>query len=135
MMIITGYIGQFYEVTNFTAFLIWGAISTFFFIHILILMRRVIKEGKEGVPARAKSALSAIWVLFIFSWMLYPGAYLMPHLAGIEGALFSEAGVVGRQITYTIADISSKVIYGVLLTVAAQAMSKEEGYDYSLLKS
>ena len=54
--------------------------------------------------------------------MLYPGAYLMPHLAGIEGALFSEAGVVGRQITYTIADISSKVIYGVLLTVAAQAM-------------
>jgi bacteriorhodopsin len=135
MMIITGYVGQFYEVTNTTAFLIWGAISTLFFIHILILMRRVIKEGKEGAPAKAKSALSAIWVLFIFSWMLYPGAYLMPHLAGIEGALFSEAGVVGRQISYTIADISSKVIYGVLLTVAAQAMSKEEGYDYSLLKS
>lgn len=135
MMIITGYIGQFYEVTNTTAFFIWGAISTLFFIHILILMRRVIKEGKEGVPAKAKAALSAIWVLFIFSWMLYPGAYLMPHLAGIEGALFSEAGVVGRQITYTIADISSKVIYGILLTAAAQAMSKEEGYDYSLLKS
>lgn len=135
MMIITGYIGQFYEVTNTTAFLIWGAISTLFFIHILILMRRVIKEGKEGVPAKAKAAFSAIWALFIFSWLLYPGAYLMPHLAGIEGALFSEAGVVGRQITYTIADISSKVIYGILLTVAAQAMSKEEGYDYSLLKS
>jgi bacteriorhodopsin len=135
MMIITGYIGQYYEVTNTTAFFIWGAISTLFFIHILILMRRVIKEGKEGVPAKAKSALSAIWVLFIFSWMLYPGAYLMPHLFGIDGMMFSETGVVGRQITYTIADISSKVIYGILLTVAAQSLSKEEGYDYNALKS
>ena len=59
----------------------------------------------------------------------------MPHLAGMEGPMFGEAGVVGRQITYTIADITSKVIYGVLLTVAAQAMSKEEGYDFNALKS
>ena len=134
-MIITGYIGQFYEVTNTTNFFIWGAISTLFFIHILILMRRVIKEGKEGVPETAKRALSTIWGLFIFSWMLYPGAYLMPHLVGIDGALFSEVGVVGRQITYTIADISSKVIYGILLTVAAQSISKSEGYDYNSLKT
>lgn len=133
-MIITGYIGQFYEVSNVTAFFTWGAISTLFFFHILYLMRKVIKEGKEGTPAKARKALSTIWVLFIFSWMLYPGAYLMPVLAGIEGAFFSETGVVARQITYTIADISSKVIYGILLTVAAQAMSKEEGYDYNALK-
>ncbi|WKN30554.1 hypothetical protein PZB74_16435 [Porifericola rhodea] len=62
--------------------------------------------------------------------MLYPGAYLMPHLVGIGGAFFNELGVVARQITYTIADISSKVIYGVLLTVVAQHMSKAEGYVY-----
>mgnify|MGYP006283218039 CR=1 FL=1 len=134
-MIITGYIGQYYEVTNVAAFFIWGGISTLFFIHILVLMRRVIMEGKEGAPPKAAKAIGSIWVLFLFSWMLYPGAYLMPHLAGLEGAFFSETGVVARQITYTIADISSKVIYGILLTVAAQAMSKEEGYDYNLLKS
>lgn len=134
-MIITGYIGQFYEVTNVTNFFIWGAISTLFFFHILYLMRKVIKEGKEGVPEKARKAFSTIWVLFLISWMLYPGAYLMPHLAGLEGALFNEAGVVGRQITYTVADVISKVIYGVLLTVAAQAMSKADGYDFNLLKS
>lgn len=127
-MIITGYIGQFYEVTNITAFFAWGAISTAFFIHILILMRKVISQGKEGVPVKAQNTLNAIWVLFLISWMLYPGAYLMPHLAGLEGAFFSEIGVVGRQITYTIADVSSKVIYGVLLTVVAQTLSKEQGY-------
>jgi len=42
--------------------------------------------------------------------------------------LFNEAGVVGRQITYTIADVASKVIYGVLLTVVARSRSLAEGY-------
>ncbi len=129
-MIITGYIGQYYEVTNFGLFALWGGVSTLFFIHILILMRRVITEGKEGIPAKARKTLGTIWVLFLFAWMLYPGAYLMPHLLGIgaEGGLFNEVGVVGRQITYTIADVASKVIYGVLLTVVARSRSLEEGY-------
>ncbi len=129
-MIITGYIGQYYEVTNIGMFAFWGAISTLFFIHILILMRKVITEGQVGIPEQAQKTLRSIWVLFLIAWMLYPGAYLMPHLLGIgaEGGLFNEAGVVARQITYTIADVSSKVIYGVLLTVVARSRSLEEGY-------
>ncbi len=127
-MIITGYIGQYFEVTNLPAFAIWGAISTVFFVHILIVMRKVISEGKEGIPADAAKTLGSIWTLFFIAWMLYPGAYLMPHLAGIEGAFFNETGVVARQITYTIADVSSKVIYGVLLTVVAKKLSIAEGY-------
>ncbi|MFD0930990.1 bacteriorhodopsin [Psychroflexus salinarum] len=128
LMIITGYIGQYYEVTNLPAFFIWGAISTAFFIHILFVMNRVIKEGKEGIPDKGKKILQGIWVLFLFSWFLYPGAYLMPHLLGVEGGFFNEAGVVGRQMTFTVADIASKVIYGVLLTNLAMVLSKSEGY-------
>ena len=127
-MILTGYIGQFYEVTDLVTFAVWGAISTIFFIHILYLMKKVINEGKEGIPLKAQQTLNSIWVLFLISWMLYPGAYLMPHLLGIEGGFFNESGVVGRQITYTIADICSKVIYGVLLTNVAVILSKHEGY-------
>ena len=127
-MIITGYIGQFYEVTDLVAFAVWGAISTVFFIHILYLMKKVIDEGKEGIPIEAQKILNSIWILFLISWMLYPVAYLMPHLLGIEGGLFNESGVVGRQITYTIADIFSKVIYGVLLANVAVILSKHEGY-------
>ena len=92
-------------------------------------MNKVIKEGKEGIPVKAQQALQGIWVLFLISWFLYPGAYLMPHLAGIEGGLFNESGVVGRQMTYTVADVCSKVIYGVMLTYVAQILSKEEGYE------
>lgn len=53
---------------------------------------------------------------------------------GLEPAL-SETAVVARHITYTVADVSSKVIYGILLTLAAQEMSKAEGYDYEKLES
>ncbi len=130
MMIITGYIGQYYEVSNLSYFFIWGAISTAFFFHVLYLMNKVIKEGKEGIPEKGKKILSGIWGLFLVSWFLYPGAYLMPHLLGIDGPLFSEAGIVGRQMTYTIADICSKVIYGVLLGNLAQVLSNAEGYTH-----
>jgi bacteriorhodopsin len=130
LMIITGYIGQYYEVTSLTKFFVWGAISTAFFFHILWLMRKVINEGKEGIPAEGQSILNSIWYLFLFSWFLYPGAYLMPHLLGVEGAFYNETGVVARQMTYTIADVTSKVIYGVLLGNLAQTLSRAEGYAY-----
>ncbi|RZT00045.1 bacteriorhodopsin [Aquimarina brevivitae] len=135
LMIITGYIGQFYEVTNLPMFFIWGAISTVFFFHILWLMNKVIKEGKEGIPPKAQKTMNAIWILFLISWFLYPGAYLMPHLLGVEGGFFNESGVVGRQMTYTIADVCSKVIYGVLLGNVAKILSQEDGYIYESLKS
>jgi bacteriorhodopsin len=122
-MIVTGYIGQFYEVTNMTLFLVWGAISTVFFFHVLYLMNKVITEGKEGIPARGQKILSNIWILFLISWFLYPGAYLMPILGGVEGIFYSEMGVVARQMTYTAADILSKVIYGVLLGNLAMVLS------------
>lgn len=135
-MIVTGYIGQYYEVTNPTLFLIWGFISTVFFVHILIVMKKVIDEGKEGAPAKAQKYLGTIWTLFLFSWMLYPGAYLMPYLFSfsLEPSL-TESAVVARHITYTIADVSSKVIYGILLTLVATEMSKAEGYDYEKMEN
>ncbi len=134
LMIITGYIGQFYEVTDYLKFFVWGGLSTVFFLHILWLMRKVIQQGKEGIPAQAQRLLQHIWILFLVSWFLYPGAYLMPHLLGVEGTLFSEAGVVGRQITYTVADICSKVIYGVLLGQVAVVMSRSNGYDHRTIQ-
>lgn len=123
LMIVTGYIGQYYEVTSPVAFFVWGGISTLFFIHILILMKKVIAEGQDGIPDLAAKYLNSIWWLFLVSWMLYPVAYVMPYLAG-----FNEAAVVGRHITFTIADVASKVVYGVLLTMTAKVLSDEAGY-------
>lgn len=133
LMVITGYVGQFYEVTNPALYLIWGTISTIFFVHILLLMRRVVKEGAENAPTElSRRYISYIWPLFFASWMLYPGAYLMPYLLNLGGLApaLTETAVVARHITYTVADVTSKVIYGVLLTIAATEISKSQGYDW-----
>ncbi len=130
MMVLTGYVGQYFEVSNPAIFFALGGLSTLFFMHILWVMRKVIKEGKQGAPKQAQTYLSSIWILFLVTWFLYPGAYLMPYLfGGFEPALV-EAAVVGRHITYTVADIGSKVIYGVLLALTAREFSKAEGYDW-----
>ena len=123
LMIITGYIGQFYESTSPTLLLVWGGISTLFFIHVIYLIYKIIDEAKKTMPPAAAKIMSGIFWLFIFSWMLYPGAYLMPLYMN------SEAGVVGRQMSYTIADVLSKVIYGVMLTQVAKIRSDEENYQ------
>ena len=126
LMIVTGYIGQFYEVSDKPLFFIWGAVSTIFFFHILWVMKKVIDQGKEGLPEKGKKILSNIWILFLVSWFLYPGAYLMPYLAGMDGFFYSEDGVMARQLTYTIADVSSKLIYGVLLGNLALVLSNKK---------
>ncbi|MFD1061820.1 bacteriorhodopsin [Winogradskyella litorisediminis] len=125
LMIITGYIGQYYEVSNLPAFFIWGGVSSLFFFHILWVMKKVINEGKVGIPTKGQKILNNIWVLFLVSWFLYPGAYLMPYLAGVDGYFYSEDGVMARQLVYTIADVCSKVIYGVLLGNLALILSNK----------
>jgi bacteriorhodopsin len=123
MMILTGYVGQFFETTNTAALMIWGAISTVFFIHVLYLIYKIISQAKTNLPAPAARIMGSIWWLFLISWMLYPGGYLMPVLINSEG------GVVVRQVMYTVADISSKVVYGVLLGLIAQIRSQADGYQ------
>jgi bacteriorhodopsin len=133
LMIITGYIGQFYEPgrlnENIAAWLIWGAISTVFFIWVLVLITRVIREGKANMSgSSAQGLFGAILPLFFFAWFLYPGAYLLPILMewGIADYDFT---IVAQQITFTIADVTSKVIYGAMLTVVATRLSQEQGFQ------
>lgn len=122
-MIYTGYAGQFYETTNTTPLYVWGAISTVFFLILLVLVRQTIYGNLDRLPAETRPLAKGVWWLLLVSWMLYPGGYLMPVLWD------SADGVVARQITYTVADITSKVLYGVLLGVIARKVSKHEGYE------
>jgi bacteriorhodopsin len=132
LMIITGYIGQFYEPgrlnQNVGAWLAWGTISTIFFLWVLVLITRVIREGKANMEGSAAQTLfGRILPLFYVSWFLYPGAYLMPLLMswGVAGYEFT---IVAQQLTYTVADISSKIIYGAMLNAVATTLSREQGF-------
>lgn len=128
LMIYTGYVGQYYQIADggtgpSMAFYVWGAISTVFFLWILGLVYKSTYGAVDQVEPEVRGMLKGVfWLLFV-SWMLYPGAYLMPAM------WFSADGVVAKQITYTVADITSKVIYGVLLGLIAQKRSALQGYE------
>lgn len=135
MMIITGYIGQFYEAQASgidSPFYIFFIISSLFFLHVLYLIYRVIQEGKAGMSPQAASLFGTIWPLFLISWFLYPIGYLMPVLFNSEGVLevgtITEFGIAGRAVVYTVADVASKVVYGVILATVAVIRSKDIGW-------
>ncbi|GAP09179.1 bacteriorhodopsin [Bellilinea caldifistulae] len=121
-MILLGYVGQFYEVTNLTALWAWGGISTVFYIILLYYVWVEIGRALPRMPASAAATMKSIRWLFLIAWTIYPLAYIMPAI------LPTADGVVLRQAIYTVADITSKVIYGVLVTKVAMDLSKAEGW-------
>lgn len=131
LMIVTGYIGQFYEPNygldasgDTLLWLLWGGISTVFYVIVLVLITRVVKEGKANMKnSKALGLFSSILPLFYVAWTIYPVAYLMPLWENFELA------IVSQQVLYTIADVASKVIYGAILTVVSTILSKEEGFE------
>jgi hypothetical protein len=132
LMIVTGYVGQFFEpgrlAENVASWAIWGAISTVFFVWVLILITQVIRQGRSNMAgSKAAPIFGAILPLFFISWFLYPGAYLMPILME-WGIADYEFAIVAQQITYTAADILSKVIYGVMLNASSTILSEEQGF-------
>lgn len=128
LMIYTGYIGQYFELTSPLWFLLWGAISTVFYVYLLYITANVIFKNRDGLPREAYNTMGKIWWLILFSWTLYPLAYLVPMGWAIAPEWGAWAGVT-RQFLFTVADISSKVIYGVLLANAAQKISASQRYE------
>lgn len=122
LMIWTGLYGQFGETGDFTRLNIWGVISTVFFAWMLIEVRGVISAAVRNSPPRLVAWPKNIWWYFLATWGIYPIAYALPQL-GQTGDI-----VVARQLLYSIADITTKLIYGVILSRYVMRRSALEGY-------
>lgn len=128
LMIVTGYIGQFYEPgrpvgSDVVWWLVWGAISTVFYVIVLITMIKVIDEGANNMKTSSMVGLfKFIKPWFLITWTIYPVAYLMPALFGVGIDSFV---VVSQQALYTIADITSKIVYGIMLNTVSTFLSIE----------
>lgn len=124
-MIVLGYVGQFYETSNLSALWIWGGASTVFYIILLYLSWVEIGKALPKMPESAVGTMKLIRWIFVIFWTLYPVAYIIPAV------MPTADGVVIRQLVFTVADITAKVIYGVLITKVAVDLSKAEGYQAS----
>ncbi|WP_051908133.1 bacteriorhodopsin [Flavimarina sp. Hel_I_48] len=121
-MILTGYVGQLYEVSDTGNLMLWGAISTVFFVIMNFIVGKSIAEGKKTMTGKGPKTIMKVFWLMMFAWTLYPIAYLVPVFMN------SADGVVLRQLLFTIADISSKVIYGLMITYIALDQSANAGH-------
>ena len=122
LMIWTGLYGQFGETNDWARLNLWGVISTVFFVWLIIEVRGVITRGVQTSPAELVGWPKNIWWYFLATWGLYPIAYALPQL-GFTGDV-----VVARQLLFSIADISSKLIYGLILSRYVLRRSVLEGY-------
>lgn len=122
LMIWTGLMGQFGETGDFARLNLWGVISTVFFVWLIVEVRGVITAGIANSPAEIKAWPANLWWYFLATWGLYPIAYALPQL-GASGDV-----VVVRQLLFSVADISSKLLYGIILSRYVLRRSALEGY-------
>ena len=122
-MILTGLVGQFGEVSDYSLLNIWGIISTLFFIWLIIEVRGVITSGVLQTPSEIQAWPKNLFWYFLATWGLYPIAYALPQL-GQDGNV-----VVAQQLIFSIADISTKLVYGVILSRFCLRRSAIEGYE------
>lgn len=122
-MIWTGLIGQFYEHANVGVMLLWGFISTIPFVYLVWGVWRALDESKAHTPVRLHAWTKNLFYYFLFFWGLYAIAYMVPAVADQGG------GIVIRQLLYTVADVFSKLVYGVILSRFVLRRSALEGYE------
>tara|TARA_B100000678_G_scaffold33138_1_gene24438 strand:- start:259 stop:1182 length:924 start_codon:yes stop_codon:yes gene_type:complete len=122
LMIWTGLYGQFGEIGDFSHLNLWGVISSIFFLWLILEVRQTLVAGIANTPDTLKPWPQNLWWFFLVAWGLYPIAYALPQL-GATGDI-----VVARQAIYSVADIASKLIYGLLLTRFVLRRSASEGY-------
>ena len=77
LMIILGYIGQFYEPgrLNESVFwwAFWGLVSTLFFIYVLVLITRVINDGKAHMEGTPRKDIQRDSPAFLYCLVALPG--------------------------------------------------------------
>ncbi len=119
LMIALGYPGE-VSSEDGTKWTFW-VLSMIPFLYILwTLYGQLQAASARETGAVAKSIKTATTVLLV-TWCVYPIAYLFPIFDSS-----SEGLEVARQLGYTIADITAKALYGLMILGIAKARSASE---------
>lgn len=119
LMIALGYPGEI--ATTESARWFWGALSMIPFLWIVYELFVGLSKSIESQPADARGLVSAARYVVIGSWAFYPVVFFAGAI-GLEGA--TAATII--EVGYTIADITAKAMFGVLIYMIA--VRKSEPY-------
>lgn len=116
LMIVLGYPGE--VATTNEARWLWGALSMIPFLWIVYELFVGLSKSIGDQPEDARGLVSTARYVVIGSWAFYPVVYFAGAM-GLDGA----SATVVIEVGYTIADIVSKAVFGVLIFVIAQRKS------------
>ena len=122
LMIALGYPGEISSDPT-TRWTFWG-LSMVPFVYLLSVLFTQLTASLKTQPEGVRGLVSLARVVLLVTWSFYPIAYAIITVTGK-----TPAGQVALQLGYTIADITSKAGYGLLIYFMARAKSESEGYS------
>jgi bacteriorhodopsin len=101
---------------------VFGLLSTIPFLYILYVLFVELTRSLDRQPAAVRNTVGGIRFLLLATWGVYPIAYIIPLYASHAGA----AAWVAKQGGYSVADILSKCLYGLLIYRIARLKSMDD---------
>jgi len=121
LMVILGYPGEVSGGVDATR-LTWGLISMVPFVYIVYSLYVGLSDSISRQPENVRGLVLLARNLTVFSWLFYPVVYFAPFVLPMSGG--TATAVI--QVGYTIADITSKAIFGLIIYTIAVRKSEAE---------
>jgi len=107
-----------------TRWFFWAA-SMIPFTYLLFELFIKLTKTLDSQPEAARGLISSARYVLLVTWAFYPIAFAIVTVTGANNPW----GLVILQIGYSVADIASKVGYGLVIHAIARAKSEAEGYN------
>jgi len=127
LMIALGYPGEI--ATDVSTRWLWFGLSMLPFLYTLYVLFVELGKALERQPAQVRGLISLARILVLITWSFYPIAFALKTVFGTaaDGVFISTAaGDVAIQIGYSIADITAKAGYGLVIYFIARTKSELE---------
>jgi len=116
LMIGLGYPGE-TSANETTKWTFW-VLSMIPFLYILFTLSGELKAAKSRETGAVSKSINNATKILLVTWLVYPISYLIPVVFTV-----SDGAEAGRQVAYTIADITAKALYGLMILNIAKARS------------
>jgi bacteriorhodopsin len=132
LMIALGYPGEVISSPDrWTERVIWGSLSSVPFFYLLYVLWVELTKSLDSQPLQARRLIEVARLVILVTWAVYPIAYA---LGGTEAALKAKSSsggdanyIVALQIGYSLADITAKAGFGILIYFIARAKTEALG--------
>ncbi len=121
LMIALGYPGEAAISTgNSTAVWAWFGASMVPFLYILVTLFGALSTATASQPPHVQSLIKLARGVVLVTWSFYPLAYILGALGNSSGT-----GEMAIQVGYTVADITAKAGFGLVIYAITRAKSTE----------